>query len=67
MGMVTFKMKPASLLPASMAIPGMVVEKGEDGEVGAWSGHCHPSKPGVVQSFLTVDLEHGRLLLREAI
>lgn len=28
---------------------------------------CHLSKPGLVQSFLTVGLECGQLLLREAI
>lgn len=52
MGMVTFKMGLASLLPASVAIPGMVVEKGEDGEVGTWSGHLSPlqTRPGPVFS-----------------
>lgn len=52
MGMVIFKMRPASLLQASMAIPGMAVEKGEDGEAGTWSGCLSPLKtrPGPVFS-----------------
>lgn len=65
-GMVTFKMGPAFLLPASMAIPGMVVGKGGDRGMGTWSGHLSPlqTKPG---SIFYVSLEHGPLLLREAV
>lgn len=36
MMMVTFKMDLPPFLPASMAISGMVVEKGEDGEEETW-------------------------------
>lgn len=60
-------MGPASLLPASMAIAGMVVEKGEDGEVGTWSGQLSSlqTRPGPV--FSDCWLEDGSLLLTEAI
>lgn len=52
MMMLTFKMGLARFLPASMAIPGMVVEKGEDGEVEAKSGQLSPlqTRPGLVFS-----------------
>lgn len=52
MGMVTFKTEPASFLPASMAIPGMTVEKDEDGEVRTWCDHLSPlqTRPGLVFS-----------------
>lgn len=50
--MITFKMGLAPFLPASMAIPGMVVEKGEDGKVEARSGQLSPfqTRPGLVFS-----------------
>lgn len=49
-----------------MAIPGIVVGKGEDRGMGTWSGHLSPlqTKPG---SVFSVSLEHGSLLLREAV
>lgn len=52
MMMLTFKMGLARFLPASMAIPGMVVEKGEDGEVEAKSGQLSPlqTRSGLVFS-----------------
>lgn len=52
MMMVIFKMGLASFLPTSMAIPGMAIEKGEDGEEGTWPGQLSPlqNRPGLVFS-----------------
>lgn len=44
MMMVTFKMGLAPFLPTAMAIPGMVVEKGEDGEEGTWPVITSPNQ-----------------------
>lgn len=52
MMMITFKMGLAPFLSASMAIPGIVVEKGEDGKVESRSGQLSPlqTRPGLVFS-----------------
>lgn len=55
-------MAPASLLRASMAIPGVVIKKGEGEGLVHVVATCHISKLGLIQSFLTVGLKQGLLL-----